>query len=68
MRRAGLTTEQITAVRQAFRILYCEELPFNTALDRIEPLLGHVDVVAELIAFVRGSKRGINPMRGRLAA
>lgn len=68
MRRAGFTNEEITAVRQAFRILFHEELPFGVALDRIEPQYGHYPAVAEMIAFVRGSKRGISPMRGRLAA
>lgn len=68
MRRAGFTNDEITAVRQAFRILFHEELPFGVALDRIEPAYGHYPAVAEMIAFVRTSKRGISPMRGRLAA
>jgi UDP-N-acetylglucosamine acyltransferase len=68
MRRAGMGTEEINAVRQAFRILFHEGLPFNAALDQIEPALGHISVVAEMIAFIRSTKRGISPMRGRLAA
>jgi UDP-N-acetylglucosamine acyltransferase len=68
MRRAGFTNEEITAVRQAFRVLFHEELPFGVALERIEREYGQFPAVAELAAFVRGSKRGINHMRGRLAA
>ena len=67
MRRAGMTNDQITAVRQAFKVLFCENLPFGVALARVEPELGHVAPVAELIAFIRASKRGISPMRGGLA-
>ena len=68
MRRAGIPTEHISAVRKAFHVLFCEELPFGVALDRIEPELGHFPPVAEMITFIRHSKRGINPMRGRMAA
>jgi len=68
MRRAAISHDQITAVRQAFRILFREGLVIPAALTRIEQELGQVDVVAELLAFVRSSSRGINPMRGRCAA
>jgi UDP-N-acetylglucosamine acyltransferase len=65
MRRAGLTAPQINAVRQAFRILFRERLVLPAALARIEKELPGVDVVEELIAFIRSGHRGINPMRDR---
>jgi UDP-N-acetylglucosamine acyltransferase len=65
MRRAGLSHDQIDAVRQAFKVLFRENLVLPAALARLERDLGTVDVVAELIAFLRQSRRGINPMRGR---
>ena len=65
MRRAGLTTPQIDAVRRAFKIIFHEGLPVPAALDRVEQELGGVDVVAELVAFIRQSPRGINPARDR---
>jgi UDP-N-acetylglucosamine acyltransferase len=65
MRRAGLSEDRISAVRRAFRILYRQGLIIPTALARIEQELGHVDTVAELLAFIRRSARGINPMRQR---
>jgi UDP-N-acetylglucosamine acyltransferase len=65
MRRAGLTGSQIDAVRHAFRLLFREALVLPAALARIEHEVGNVDVVAELLAFLRQSKRGINPMRSR---
>jgi UDP-N-acetylglucosamine acyltransferase len=65
MRRAGLSHQQINAVRGAFRILFREGQVLPLALARLERDLGAIDVVAEMIAFLRGSSRGINPMRSR---
>jgi UDP-N-acetylglucosamine acyltransferase len=65
MRRAGISNDGINAVRRAFRILYREGLVIPTALARIDQELGSVDVVAEMVAFIRESARGINPMRER---
>lgn len=65
MRRSGLTGSQITAVRNAFRLLYREGLTVPAALDRIEREVGGVEAVAELVQFVRCSTRGINHMRER---
>lgn len=62
MRRAGMTPAQLNGVRQAFRILFREELALPAALARIERELGTVDVVAELLAFLGSSQRGINKM------
>ncbi len=68
MRRAGFSNDEITAVRQAFRMIFHQGTPTTAALAQVEPKLGHYPAVAEMIAFIRASKRGINPMRGRLAA
>jgi UDP-N-acetylglucosamine acyltransferase len=65
MRRAGIPTANIDAVRQAFHILYREELVLPQALARIEKELAKVPEVAEMVAFIRGSSRGINLMNGR---
>jgi UDP-N-acetylglucosamine acyltransferase len=59
MRRAGLSHEQIDAVRRAYHILFRQGMVVPKALARIEHELGSVDVVRELVAFVRESKRGI---------
>jgi UDP-N-acetylglucosamine acyltransferase len=66
MRRAGLTHAQIDAVRHAFKVLFREHMVLPAALERLERDLGGVDVVAEMIAFLKQSRRGINPMRGRV--
>ncbi len=67
MRRAGIPTEHIDAVRRAFHILYREEMTLPAALDRIDHELGAVSVVAEMAAFIRASKRGVNLMDHRAA-
>ncbi|HVS37822.1 MAG TPA: acyl-ACP--UDP-N-acetylglucosamine O-acyltransferase [Gemmataceae bacterium] len=68
MRRAGIATEHIDAVRRAFHILYLERLVLTAALERIDRELGDVAVVAEMTAFIRASKRGINLLNDRDAA
>jgi UDP-N-acetylglucosamine acyltransferase len=65
MKRAGLTSEQINAVRQAFRILYRDGLVLPAALAKLEHDLGAVDVVQEILRFLRGCSRGISHMRSR---
>lgn len=70
MRRAGFTGDQIQSVRDAYRILFREGMVLNESLARIEKEFGHVDTVAELLAFIHRSSRGINLVRdhGRNAA
>lgn len=59
MRRAGMPTAEIQAVRKAFKMIYRERLTVSAAVLRIEAELGHVPAVRELIDFIRSSKRGI---------
>ncbi|HJZ60506.1 MAG TPA: acyl-ACP--UDP-N-acetylglucosamine O-acyltransferase [Gemmataceae bacterium] len=59
MRRAGIPTPEIQAVRRAFGIIYRERLTLAAAVLRIEAELGQVPAVRELIEFIRSSKRGI---------
>jgi UDP-N-acetylglucosamine acyltransferase len=66
MRRAGLSHAQIDAVREAFKILFRDNMVLPAALARIEAQLGTIDVVAEMVSFLRQTHRGICPMRGRL--
>jgi UDP-N-acetylglucosamine acyltransferase len=60
MRRAGISTPDIDAVRQAFHILYRQALTLPVALAQIESRFGTVGVITELIEFIRTSSRGIN--------
>ena len=59
MRRAGIPSAEIQAVRRAFAIIYLEGLPISAALAKIEAQYGQFAAVRELVEFVRSSKRGI---------
>lgn len=63
LRRAGLSSEAINALRVAFRTLYKEGRALSAAIERIAGDLGHVAEVREFITFVRESRLGINPSR-----
>jgi UDP-N-acetylglucosamine acyltransferase len=65
MKRAGYTTEQITAVRQTYRMLYLQGNLISVALERIVAELGHFEAVAEFVEFVRNSSRGVSTFCGR---
>ena len=60
MRRAGLSSAQISAIRRVYHIMYLQHLSVPNALSEVEAELGHIDVVQEYLRFVRESKRGIN--------
>jgi UDP-N-acetylglucosamine acyltransferase len=59
MRRAGVPGADINAVRKAFHIIYREGNLIPQALAKVEAQLGGSPAVAELIAFIRSSTRGI---------
>jgi UDP-N-acetylglucosamine acyltransferase len=64
LRRAGLTSEEIDLIRQAFRILFRSKLPLPEALDRVaaEVSGSHAQ---RMIEFIRASKGGICRRVGR---
>ncbi|MBY0525961.1 MAG: acyl-ACP--UDP-N-acetylglucosamine O-acyltransferase [Gemmataceae bacterium] len=66
MRRAGLSHEQINAVRKAYRILFYEGTPMPIARAKVQKELGAVDVVVELLTFMDKSVRGICNTRERV--
>jgi UDP-N-acetylglucosamine acyltransferase len=65
MRRAGLSNQQIEGIRRAYHILFRQSKIMSVALAQVEAELADVDVAMELVAFIRQSKRGINPARDR---
>jgi UDP-N-acetylglucosamine acyltransferase len=68
MRRAGIPTEHIDAVRRAFHIIYHRRLLLPEALQQVERDLGGVPEAAEMVAFIRASARGIILHTDRMAA
>ncbi len=65
LKRAGFAQAEVSALKAAFKLLYRSGLPLAEALERIERGL-HGPHTAHLLAFIRGSKRGI--CRGRRSA
>ena len=63
LRRAGMGTEAIAALRVAFRILYKEGRTQTGALEMIATDLGAIPEVAEFVEFIRATKIGISPAR-----
>lgn len=67
MRRAGMSNDQLNAVRQAYRIIFRDGLILPAAIARLERELGGVDVIQEMIAFLKNCHKGVNPIRSRHA-
>ena len=59
LRRAGFDAARIRAVGMAFRMLFRERQNLRDAVDRVARELGDVPEVAEVLAFIRASKRGV---------
>jgi UDP-N-acetylglucosamine acyltransferase len=66
MRRAGISTTEIDAVRRAYHIIFRDGMALPNALAVLDKELGSVGVVREMIDFIRASKRGINAVRDRV--
>lgn len=59
LRRRGLPSETIGALRQAFRVLTRSSLPTSAAVKKIETEGPHGPEVATVLDFIRTSKRGV---------
>ena len=59
MQRSGMSEEQLGRVKQAYKILFRSSLGVAEAIAQMEAELGTYPEVAHLVAFVRGSQRGI---------
>lgn len=59
LRRAGFSTASIRALRDAFAILFGERRNMKLALEELERSGPLTPEVAELVAFIRESKRGV---------
>jgi UDP-N-acetylglucosamine acyltransferase len=66
MKRAGMNHAQVDAVREMFKMIFREGLTLPSAIAKGEAKLGHVDVVQEMITFLRGCKKGICMMRSHI--
>ncbi len=60
MRRAGIPTSHIDAIRRAYHAFYRTDMTLPKALSHVEQELGTVPEVAEMVGFIRASTRGIS--------
>lgn len=58
LRRAGVSPQVRSLLKEAYRLLYRSSLRLQEALERIEAL-GDAPELAELVAFARASERGV---------
>jgi UDP-N-acetylglucosamine acyltransferase len=63
MRRAGMPSAEINAVRRAFQVLFFEGQILTSAMKQVEDELGAVSPVRELLDFIHRSPKGVNSMR-----
>ena len=59
LKRAGLTTEVVSVLKEAWRQLFVGDLPRRTAMSRVQEQHGESAEVSELLEFMRQSQRGI---------
>ncbi|HSP18740.1 MAG TPA: acyl-ACP--UDP-N-acetylglucosamine O-acyltransferase [Myxococcaceae bacterium] len=57
--RHGFTEEQISRVKEVYRILFRSKLPLEDAVERIRTELGSPTEVQALLGFVTSSQRGL---------
>jgi UDP-N-acetylglucosamine acyltransferase len=61
LKRRGLDTATVRALKRAYRMLFASGLAFAEAQQRVATELGDDPHVARLLAFVAASTRGIAP-------
>lgn len=59
LRRAGMDIDTVGALKEAFRILFVNDMPRRTAIGMVQEQLGTVPEVVELVAFLESSARGV---------
>ena len=59
LRRMGAPSATITAIRNAFRLIWLSGMPRQEALEQVEREYTDVPEALELVAFVRESPRGV---------
>ena len=59
LKRAGLTSAQITPLRQAFRLLFARRGNLTRDLERVEAEVPRTPEVAHLLEFIKSAQRGV---------
>ena len=64
LRRHGFSSEEISALKSAYKLIWRSNQERNEVMQQVETELGHFQQVMKLLDFIRGSKRGtITPER-----
>jgi UDP-N-acetylglucosamine acyltransferase len=64
LRRHGFSSEEIHALKSAYKLIWRSNQERNEVMQQVETELGHFPHVMQLLEFIRGSKRGtITPER-----
>ena len=58
LRRAGLSRDSIREIKEAYKLLYMDDLPTKEALEKIKALSNSPEM-EHFVSFVESSKRGI---------
>lgn len=59
LRRRGFTSEQITTIQSAYRILYTSGMMYGDAVKKIEDELPSSEEINTIVRFLKNSSRGI---------
>lgn len=58
MLRAGLTLDDVSVVRRAYKLLFRERLLQRRAIEKMDQELGDHPLIQEILTFINTSKRG----------
>lgn len=59
LRRAGFSTDTVSALKEAFRLLFVSDMPRRTAVATVQQAQAGVPEVEELVQFLTASERGV---------
>jgi UDP-N-acetylglucosamine acyltransferase len=59
LKRSGVSSEVVSVLKEAWRMLFVGDLPRRTAISRVQQLRGECPEVVELLAFLKSSQRGV---------
>ncbi len=68
MRRAGIPSASIDAIRKAYHFLYREHSSIPVSCEKMNKFLGHIPEIQELLGFIKLCTRGISLTTDRAAA
>jgi UDP-N-acetylglucosamine acyltransferase len=59
LKRRGFSSESITALRKAYKIIYRSNFTLEQAISNLKPMANECDEVAQLLTFLKSVTRGI---------